>query len=148
MARRRARVSVRVAEIASTIAAQRSAGSVHILRVWQASRGRELSSRWQISEVVERRRTSASGDMAMFGWTNPHHVRGPGISRRSEARTGKRRKSPRIVPLIDALHGTAMDTFLASSLRLVRSPERAARGKRRGDRGVRSQVEERGNALT
>jgi len=87
MARRRARVSERVAEIGSAIAAQRSARSVHILRVWQASRGRELSSRWQISDIVERRWTSASSEMAMIGLDQPQHVRGSGISRRSEART-------------------------------------------------------------
>lgn len=115
MARRRARVSERVAEIGSTIAAQRSARSVHILRVWQASCGRELSSRWQISDVVARRRTSASSETAMYRLDQPTTREGTWDQPTFGSSNGLAKEVTSDRPCIDALHGAAMDTILALS---------------------------------
>jgi len=114
MARRRARVSERVAEIGSAIAAQRSARSVHILRVWQASRGRELSSRWQS------RTSSQGGERALrvtwrcsVGPTPPRE----GIWNRPTfgSSNGLAKEVTSDRPSVDALHGAALETISASS---------------------------------
>jgi hypothetical protein len=138
------RVSIVVAEIGSAVAAQRSAKSAHFpsgvaLRVGGSS-ARCGKSRKASKDIGRARRAT----WRLNRRTNPSHVVdgtsqgvSPGSTNvRKLERLPKEGTSDR--PCIDTLHGVAVNTVSASSSRLVRSPVRAARERRSGDRGVRS----------